>query len=217
MTDVYCAEPRRRGCAAARRAARRRRRLIALALGQHHVVGGEAGLAGVQELGVEDARGGLVDVEVVGDDRRRLAAELERDRRQVLGGGAHDGAAGVGRAGEDQVIVGQRRELLGAHAGEDRDDLLGEDGPHLLGEEPAQVLRVGGHLDHHAVARGQRAGERADGEKQRVVPRRDDADDALGHRDHAVAAGGEQRRHVALLGGHPLLQVLGRRAGRPPT
>ena len=41
------------------------RRTPRLALGEEEVVGGEAGLAGVHELGVEDAVGGGLDVVVV--------------------------------------------------------------------------------------------------------------------------------------------------------
>jgi hypothetical protein len=43
---------------------------VALALGDEHVVGREARLSRVQELRVEDAGRGLVDVEVVADDGR---------------------------------------------------------------------------------------------------------------------------------------------------
>jgi hypothetical protein len=58
------------GVALRQDARRRGDELVALPLGDEEVVGRETGLPGVQELGVEDARRGLVDVEVVADDRR---------------------------------------------------------------------------------------------------------------------------------------------------
>ena len=183
---------------------------VALRLGHEDVVGREAGLPGVHELAVHDAVGGGVDVEVVADDRRRLATELERHRRQALGGGAHDGTARVGGAGEDDVIEGQSGEVLGADAGQDRDRLLGELGFELLGEEAAERARVRRHLDHAAIAGGERARERADRQEERVVPRRHDPDEPLRLRDHAVRAGREQDRDVAALRLHPLAELLPR-------
>src|SRR5690606_14271343 len=60
--------------------------LVVHRLVDEHVVGGDAGLAGVQQLPPGDAPGGDVDAGAAVDDHRRLAAELERDRREVLGG-----------------------------------------------------------------------------------------------------------------------------------
>ena len=69
-----------------------------------HVVGGDARLAGVDELAPRDPAGGDLDVGVGGDDRRALAAELERDRREVLGGGRHHDAADGAVAGVEDVV-----------------------------------------------------------------------------------------------------------------
>ena len=183
---------------------------VALVLRHEQVVGREARLAGVDQLPVEDLLGGRVDVVVLADDRRRLAAQLERHRRQVLGRGAHHRAAGVGRAGEDQVVEGQGGELVRRHPRQHRQDVLGELRAHQLGEEAAEVLRVRRHLDHGAVAGGDDAGQRAHGQEERIVPRRDDADDALRLRDDAVAAGGEDQRHVPALRFHPLRELAAR-------
>ena len=67
----------------------------------------------------------------------------------------------------------------------------------LVGEQAAEVLRVRRHLDHRAVAGGEDAGERAQRQEERIVPRRHDADDALRLRDHAIRAGREQDRRRA--------------------
>ena len=60
-----------------------------LAARQKDIVDGEAGLAGVERLGPQDALGRSPDREVGRDDRRRLAAEFERHRRQVARGVGH--------------------------------------------------------------------------------------------------------------------------------
>ena len=72
--------------------------------------------------------GGLVEIGGAVDDRRRLAAEFERDRRQVAPGGFRDQAADPGRAGEHQMIERQRGEGL-------RDIVLDAGHDHLGGVE----------------------------------------------------------------------------------
>jgi hypothetical protein len=64
---------------------------------------------------------------VVGaEDGRRLAAQFQRHRRQVVRRHAHDVVADLGRAGEQQVVEGQPREI-GAHRGvaQHHRDILG--------------------------------------------------------------------------------------------
>src|SRR5206468_11073313 len=56
-------------------------------------VDGDAGLAGVAELGGGGAAGGGLDVGVVKDDQRGNAAQFERDPLQPVGRAAHDLAA----------------------------------------------------------------------------------------------------------------------------
>ena len=74
----------RRGRACETSAARRRRTRRSAARHQR-VVGRDADLAGVERLAVGDARRPhRRRRQSRADDRRRLAAELERDRRQVL-------------------------------------------------------------------------------------------------------------------------------------
>ena len=69
-----------------------------------HVVGRDAGLAGVEELPPRDAAGRDVEVGAGVHVGGRLAAELERGRREVLGGGLGDDPADRGRAGEEDVV-----------------------------------------------------------------------------------------------------------------
>ena len=83
---------------------------------QEDVVDGDADLAGVEGLGPQDALGGGLDREVGPDDGRRLAAEFERHRRQVARGVGHHRPAGRARAGEQQMVEGQRREGRAAAA-----------------------------------------------------------------------------------------------------
>ncbi|MNY45943.1 hypothetical protein D3C86_1810810 [compost metagenome] len=87
-------------------AARGLGKAVALVLGQQHVVRGDAGLAGVEQLAHHDALHGVVEIGMRADDGRRLPAQLQRHRREVGGGGAHHVMADVGRAGEQQVVEG---------------------------------------------------------------------------------------------------------------
>ena len=98
------------------------------ASGQEDMVDREAGLAGVEGLRPQDALGGGPDREVRRDDRRRLAAELERHRRQVSRRVGHHRPAGLAGAGEDEVVEGQRREGRAAAAAvvEERELVLGK-------------------------------------------------------------------------------------------
>ncbi len=145
------------------------------------------------------------------DDGGRFAAEFERDRRQIAPCCFGHEAADPGRSGEDQVIERQRREAL-------CDLLLDAGDHHFAGVEFGrdQLLQQRGkprhqfaRLDHHPVARGDRAHRRRQGQLQRIIPGRDDADDAERLRDqpvfgrHELHCGGDAPRR------HPFLQVFG--------
>lgn len=67
-------------------------------------------LAGVDKLGPDDPPRNDVDVGVVEDDGRALAAELERDGREVLGGRLGDDAADAARARVEDVVVAELEE-----------------------------------------------------------------------------------------------------------
>lgn len=58
-----------------------------------HVIRRDAGLPGVEPLAGGQPRGGFIQREIATDNRRRLAAQLQRDRHQMLGGSGHHLAA----------------------------------------------------------------------------------------------------------------------------
>ena len=89
---------------------------VGAAFRQEQVIDVGADLAGVQHLDPHDAFGGGLDREVRGDDGGRLAAEFQRHRRQVARRVGHHGAAGGARAGEQQMVEGQRGEGRSAAA-----------------------------------------------------------------------------------------------------
>jgi len=145
---------------------------------------GHAELPGERRDAGRQQRDGAVEVGVVEDDHRRLAAELEvhslQGRGAVGGDDPPDGGAPgvaddlhvgrgdeVGRAG----VPGLREEV--DHAARERLD-LGEDLRHAIGDQ----RRLSRHLDRDCVARRQRRSERPDQEENRRVPRDDRHDHA---------------------------------------
>jgi hypothetical protein len=90
-----------------------------------------AALALVEEDPVGGARDRDLEVGVLVQDLRALAAELERDLLEVAGRGLHDLAADLGRAGErdlvDRVVRRECRSGV-AEAGHDVDDPGGQPG-----------------------------------------------------------------------------------------
>lgn len=107
------------------------------AVEQDDIVGGDADLAGVKVLAVDEAARGDVQVRRLVDDGGALSAELERDGAELLGGGAHDDAADravarvkdvvpllleqLGRLGDGAVhdLVGGVVKVLGEELGEE--------------------------------------------------------------------------------------------------
>ncbi len=140
-------------------------------------------LAGVVEDAVRRGRGSLLEVGVGEHDVGALAAQLERDPLDLVGGAAHDPLAHLGRPGEaDLPHRGVADEPLAddrALARDHREDALRDPG---LERELADA--EGGHrgqlgrLEHDAVARGERRCEAPAGDRHREVPRDDHADDA---------------------------------------
>ena len=126
--------------------------------------------------------GGLLDVGVVEDDHRRLAAELEVHPLEVGGGGRGDLHAGADRAGDRDHLRGlvlDQRAAGVAVAGDDveharRQELLGQLG-RAASSDAGVVSR---RLEHDRVAGGQRRGDLPDHHHQRVVPGRHLADHA---------------------------------------
>jgi len=130
---------------------------------------------------VDDPARGLAQVEVLADDDGRLASQFERHRRQVGAGASHHVAPHGGRAREQQVIEGQGSEAF-RHLDAAVDDAqFGrvEALRHDTGKQCTQSGRELGHLHDDAVARRERGNHRSHRQRQRVVPRHDDADHSL--------------------------------------
>ena len=92
--------------------------------------------------------------------------------------------AGGGRAGEADVVgaLDHRRTELAAGAGDHVPQTLREAGLlEQLGAEQRRQHRLGVGLGDHRVAGEQRGQPVAERHRERVVPGRDDPDDALGH------------------------------------
>ena len=146
---------------------------IAVLLGDEHVVGGDAGLAGVEPLAPGETATGDLDVGRVVDEHRALAAELEDDRREVTSGGLVDDAADVGGARVEDVV-----EALLEQIGRDGDVAL-DDGDGLgvdiagdqLGERLAGLAGDLGRLGDDGIAGGDGGGHRQEQQLDRVVPR----------------------------------------------
>ena len=69
-----------------------------------HMVGGDAGLAGVEAFAPGQAPSGDGDVGVVQHDHRTPAPQFQGHRRQLLGGCLHNQAANPAAAGKKNVI-----------------------------------------------------------------------------------------------------------------
>ena len=182
-------------------------------------VGADAGLAGVAVFGDDRAFDRAVDIGVVEDEERRVAAELHRHLLHRRGAFLDQQLADLGRAGEGQLLhqrVGADLVAdLAGRAGHDVDHALREAG--LLGQHAPGERRIGrlrGRLHDRRAARRQRRAELAGQHGGREIPRRDRRDHAdrlLGGDDAAVGPG--RRHHVAIgaaaLFGEP--QHIGRR------
>ena len=156
----------------------------------------DADLAGVGEPAGHDALHGEVEVGVVVDDGRRVVAQLERDHLHA--GVARDLPPHRRAAGEAHhvgALVGDHQVADGA-AGAD-DDLERAVGEAGLGQQLRQPQgregSVGGRLEHHGVAAGQRRRHLVAHQVEREVERRDGGDHAARLADRpaeaALAAG----------------------------
>src|ERR687894_937253 len=94
-------------------------------------------LAAVPEAGVHRVLDGDVEVGVVEDYERRLAAELQRDRGDVVGGGGEDLAPGPYGAGDgDHLRQRARHERAAGGAAPASDDVYDAAGHPSLGDDP---------------------------------------------------------------------------------
>ena len=145
--------------------------------------GGHADLALVQPRTPGGVVHGQVQVRIIQDDQRVVAAQFQRDFLERAAGQFADAPTHGRRAGElDHLhMLRQAQRLAGfsatwhhlQHASGEACFLEGARDEHTAGE---RRLRVG--LEHHGIARGQRGCHRAHGQDQREIERRNDADDA---------------------------------------
>ena len=78
-----------------------------------HVVRGDAGLPGVEELTPGNSAGGHIEIGVGSHDGGALATQLEGDGREVLSRSPHDDTTDVGGAREEDVVEGQLQQRRG--------------------------------------------------------------------------------------------------------
>ena len=173
------------------------------------MVGRDTGLPGVEELRERHPARGQLEVGVLGDDDRRLAAELEGHRGEVLRRCRRDDPADGAVARVEDVVpplVEQRGRLRDA-ALDHRDGI----GVEVLRQDPRECRRRRrgdlGRLADDGVPRRQSSGQGSEKELHRVVPRRDDKYDAQGLAHDLRPAGTKQGRHLPSLGLHPAAEV----------
>src|SRR5919205_346240 len=151
-----------------------------------HAARGRAALAGGAEGRPDDPVDGQVEIGVVEDDDRVLAAELEVDVLERVGRVPHHLDPGLARARERKRalagVLGARVADRAAAAVEDVDDprrqaRLGEQ----LDEALAEEWRVARRLEDHGVPADERGRELPRRDRDREVPRRDRAHDADRH------------------------------------
>jgi ParB family chromosome partitioning protein len=164
----------------------------------------DAGLAAVAVLGDDRAFHGRIDVGIVEDDERRIAAEFERqalDGRRRL---SHQDAAHFRRARERQLahdragrqhaanvpgVAGDNLQHACRHAGAMRE----------FGQRECGQRRQFGRLDHDRAASGQRRRHLARDHRGREVPRGDGGAHAhrLAQRDQPFV-GGRRGQHFTV-------------------
>ena len=141
-------------------------------------VGADAGLPGVAKLGGQRAFDGFIQIGVVKNDKRRVAAELQRDLLDIFRALFHQLAANFRRAGKrefaHQRVTG---ELIADFAGRSGDHVK-----HALGDPGAvgelrQRQRgergLAGGLEHHRAACGQRRTRFTGDHRRGKIPRGD--------------------------------------------
>ena len=112
--------------------------VVVHAVGDEHARRRRAVLAGVVVAGAGDPGRHRLEVGVVEHHDRRLAAELEVDALERVGGGARDPLAGLDRAGQrDHVDVRVRDQPLAGLAG------AGDDVQHALRQDLVRELARG--------------------------------------------------------------------------
>ena len=167
-------------------------------------------MARVQPLAPRHASCGNFDVRTGVDDDRALAAEFQRDGREVLRGGGHDDAADGSVARVEDVIEVLRQEFggFGNSTFDQRDGRLVEVFRNETRERSRRGSRDFRRLHHHGIACCDGTRNRNEKQLDRVVPRCDDENDTEGFGNEARLRWhcDEGSAHAARL--VPLLQVL---------
>lgn len=143
---------------------------------------GDAQLACVGKAGSQSRLRRSGQVGVLGHDHRVLAAQFGRESDQATPALLGQCRAGGTGSGEHQVVavVDDRRAHHRAGAGHDGEQLRRQSGlVQQLGVGQCAERREAVRLDHDGVSSEQRRDGVGDGQRHRVVPRRDDADDTL--------------------------------------
>ena len=146
-------------------------------------LGGDADLSGVEECAEEQLLGDLFDVDVGHDDRRVVAAQLQRDPLKVSRRRLHDLLAGRRGSGEGDLgkpgVGGhQRAELVSTT--DDVQNACGENIAQQFAELQRAQRREWRGLQHQGVARQQRRRDFPYRQQERKVPGHDRADHAQG-------------------------------------
>ena len=161
-------------------------------------VRGGAGLADVAHLGQHRPVDGLVQVGVAEDHERGVAAELHRHLEHVLRGLLDQFLADAGGAGEGQFSQPRVGDDRRAETLPDWEVVMtlthpvGQPGlDQHCSESQCGQGGLGGGLDHHGAAGGQRRADLAGAHGEREVPRGDRVDraDGLLHGQQPGAAG----------------------------
>ncbi len=166
------------------------------------------GLPAVLDDRVDQHRQRRLEVGVGEHDLRRLAAEFQRDRAVVRGGGLRHAPSGVRRTGERDVVdarvLRQRLPGLCPQAGDDVQGAGGQAGLRAeFGRAKQRQAGILGRLHHAGVARRERRAHRSPEDLHRVVPRNDVA-------GHAVRLADRHHRVAVLVGNGLAVQLVGR-------
>ena len=152
-------------------------------------VGADAGLAVVAVLGDQRAFDGGIQVSVIENDERRVAAQLQRHLLDVLGALGHQLATDLGRAGEAQLahdgVAGQLATHFAGAASDHAQHTFRNTGAlGQLDQGQGGERRLRSRFDHHGATGGQRRAGLAGDHRGGEVPRgdgRSDTDRLLNH------------------------------------
>ena len=145
----------------------------------------DTGLAAIHEAAPDRGAGGDVQIGVGENDHGIFAAEFERGRNQLFGAGFGDALAGGDAAGEKN-FVGAGGDEGGAEIAAALDDLYEILGKFGLGAEFGEQFtdeRAGprgqfGRLQDYRITGGESRDDLGHRNRERVVPRRNDGDNA---------------------------------------